>query len=208
MPTDELPAPASTSPAGGCALSSDRFAFEAAIAPLMPRLYRFCLTLCRDRAEADDLLQDGVVKAFLHADSFEGRGDLFGWLCGILRNQFVETRRAAARRRTLLDSVLEGCTSMLGSIFTGGSETPDPEAFTLQNEQATRLLECLHTLPEEFRLVVLLCDIEELSHEDVASILQIPIGTVKSRHARGRARLSAAFLARQHRSTRKGGGSP
>jgi RNA polymerase sigma-70 factor (ECF subfamily) len=163
----------------------------------MPQLHRFCLTLCREREEAEDLLQESLVRAFLHRDSFLGRGSLLGWLCGIIRNQFIENRRAVARRSSLLDRVLEGASSVLGSLFTGGAEQPDPEAQACDSEQAALLHRCLHELPEKFRLVVLLCDVEELGYEEVASILEVPVGTVKSRHFRGRSQLSAAFKALQ-----------
>ncbi|WP_224364432.1 RNA polymerase sigma factor [Hyalangium versicolor] len=167
--------------------------FEDEVAPLMPQLHRLCLTLCRERQEAEDLLQDALVRAYLHRDSFQGRGSLLGWLCGIIRNQFVENRRAVARRRSLLETVLTGASSVLGSLFTGGAEQPDPEVQLGHSEQAALLLRCLHALPEKFRLVVLLCDVEELGYEEVSSILGVPVGTVKSRHFRGRSQLSAAF---------------
>lgn len=173
--------------------------FHAAVAPLMPRLYRFCLALCGDRAEADDLLQEGLVRAFAHAGAFEGRGEVFAWLCGILRNQFVEARRSAARRRALLDRFLEGCADALGAVFTGGAAEPSPEERTEMSEQAARLLAALRALPEEFRMVVLLCDVEELGYEETARVLDVPLGTVKSRHARGRARLAAVFKSRARR---------
>ncbi|HYO68724.1 MAG TPA: RNA polymerase sigma factor, partial [Archangium sp.] len=102
----------------------ERASFEAEVEPLMPRLHRFCLTLCKEREEAEDLLQDALVRAYLHRNSFQGHGSFFGWLCGIVRNQFLESRRSAARRRSLLDSVLEGASSVLGSLFTGGVEQP------------------------------------------------------------------------------------
>lgn len=167
--------------------------FESEVAPLLPQLHRLCLTLCRDRQEAEDLLQDALVRAYLHRDAFQGRGSFFGWLCGIARNQFVENRRAIARRRSLLEAVLQGATSVLGSLFTGGVEQPSPELQACHSQQAALLLRCLHELPEKFRLVVLLCDVEDLGYEEVASILELPVGTVKSRHSRGRARLAAAF---------------
>ena len=109
----------------------------------------------------------------------------------------MENRRAVARRRSLLEAVLEGASSVLGSLFTGGTEQPDPEALVGHSEQSALLLKCLHTLPEKFRLVVLLCDVEELGYEEASSILGVPVGTVKSRHFRGRAQLSAAFNALQ-----------
>ncbi|WP_224248356.1 RNA polymerase sigma factor [Hyalangium gracile] len=178
-------------------VSEGRARFEEEVSRLMPQLHRLCLTLCRQRQEAEDLLQDSLVRAFLHRDSFQGRGSLLGWLCGIIRNQFIENRRGMARRRSLLETMLEGASSVLGSIFTGGSEPLDPEVQLGHSEQTACLLRCLHTLPEKFRLVVLLCDIEELGYEEVASILEVPVGTVKSRHFRGRAQLSAAFKALQ-----------
>ncbi|MBM7114529.1 RNA polymerase sigma factor [Archangium primigenium] len=167
--------------------------FEERVQPLLPRLHRLCLTLCRDKQEAEDLLQDALVRAFLHQDSFAQRGSFFGWLCGIVRNQFIETRRSVARRRSLFDSVLEGASSVLGSLFTGGTDVKDPEAQVCVSQEAELMMRCLHALPEKFRLVVLLCDVEELGYEEVSASLGIPVGTVKSRHFRGRAQLGAAF---------------
>jgi len=170
-----------------------RARFEAQVQPLLPRLHRLCLTLCRDKQEAEDLLQDALVRAYLHQGDYQQRGSFFGWLCGIVRNQFIETRRSVARRRSLLDSVLEGASSVLGSLFTGGAEVRDPEAQVCSSQEAELMLRCLHALPEKFRLVVLLCDVEELGYDEVSAALGIPVGTVKSRHFRGRAQLGAAF---------------
>lgn len=170
-----------------------RIRFEAEVQPLLPRLHRFCLALCRDKQEAEDLLQDALVRAYLHQGDYQQRGSLLGWLCGIVRNQFLETRRAVARRRSLLDSVLEGASSVLGSLFTGGAEAKDPESQVCSTQEAELMLRCLHALPEKFRLVVLLCDVEELAYDEVSAALGIPVGTVKSRHFRGRAQLAAAF---------------
>lgn len=163
----------------------------------MPRLHRVCLTLCRDKEEAEDLLQDGLVRAFLHRDSYQGHGSYFGWLCGIVRNQFIENRRTSARRRSLLDSVLEGASSVLGTLFTGAAEQADPEERACRTQEAALMLRCLHGLPEKYRMVVLLCDVEELGYEEVAGVLDLPVGTVKSRHSRGRAQLGEAFHARR-----------
>ncbi|MFL5357463.1 RNA polymerase sigma factor [Archangium sp.] len=187
-----------------------RARFEAEVERVLPRLHRFCLTLCRDKQEAEDLLQDSLVRAYLHRDSYQQRGSFFGWLCGITRNQFLESRRAVARRRSLLDSVLEGATSVLGTLFTGGTQQPDPEAQVCHSEEAELLMHCLHTLPEKFRMVVLLCDVEELGYEEVSEALGIPVGTVKSRHFRGRAQLGQCFRSRVEEQTQvlSAGGRP
>ncbi|MFY1832376.1 RNA polymerase sigma factor [Myxococcus fulvus] len=165
--------------------------FEAEVEPLLPRLHRFCLAVCRDRQEAEDVLQDTLVRAYVHRE-LEGPPSL-AWLCGIARNQFLEHRRSSARRRSLLESVLEGASSVLGSLFVGGVEQPDPEARLCGCEEAELLMACLRAMPEKFRLVVLLCDVEELAHDEVARVLGLPVGTVKSRHSRGRARLGVLF---------------
>ncbi|NTX06520.1 RNA polymerase sigma factor [Myxococcus sp. CA040A] len=181
--------------------------FEVVVEPLLPRLHRFCLALCRSRQEAEDLLQDSLVRAFLNWDSRDS-GSWLGWLCGIARHQFLENRRTQARRRSLLDSVLEGASSVLGSLFEGGTEQPDPEARLCGAEEAELVLACLHALPEKFRLVVLLCDVEDLDYEEVARVLALPLGTVKSRHSRGRARLGVLFTessSRQAQTVSEGG---
>jgi len=198
---DEAPRSSSApSTRAGPALGS-REAFERAIRPILPQIYRVCLALCRDTDEADDLLQNSLVKAYCRVDSFEGRGDLLAWICGIVRHEHLENRRTFFRRFSLLESIVDGCSSLLGSLFAGGSDQPTPEEHAISSERWETLLESLRDLPEEFRMVVLLCDVEELGYDRVAEILEIPVGTVKSRHARGRARLKAAFQERERQST-------
>ncbi|XXT24638.1 sigma-70 family RNA polymerase sigma factor [Sorangium sp. So ce429] len=182
---------------------ADREVFEAAVRPYLPQIYRVCLALCRDADEAEDLLQNSLVKAYIHAESFQGRSDPFAWICGIVRNEHLETVRTRMRRFSLLDAVLEGCASVLGTLFTGGTEEPSPEERAIHSEQWDTLLVCMRSLPEDHRMVVLLCDVEEFSYERVSEILEIPIGTVKSRHARGRARLREAFLESERGTTAK-----
>lgn len=186
----------------------DRAAFERAVLPLLPRLERFCLALARNRAEAEDVLQEGLIRAWQHADSFEGRCELYPWLCSILRNHFLEVRRVAVRRRGLLDAVLQGAAEVLGTVFSGGAESLDPEGYALHNEQAALLLRCLHTLREEFRTVVFLCDVEGLSYEEVSRVVGAPLGTIKSRHARGRERLARAYSESHDSAPRSSAGAP
>jgi RNA polymerase sigma-70 factor, ECF subfamily len=196
--TSMSPSPSAPAPSSQVRPSfvGDRATFGALVGPLLPQLYRLCLTLCRDNDEADDLLQNSLVKAYTNADSYAGRGDLLGWICGIVRNEHLEIRRTLFRRWSLLDTVLDGCAAVLGSMFTGGSEEPSPEERAIVSQQCASLLECLRAIPMDYRMVVLLCDVEELGYERAAEILGVPIGTVKSRHARGRAKLRFAFLNR------------
>jgi len=174
------------------ALAPGRAEFEAAVRPVLPRLYRFCLALAGSRDRADDLFQNTLVKAYLNASAFEGRSDLVVWICGIARNEYLEARRTDARRRGIFERFVDACASALG--FGAEAETVEsPEASAMHRENANLLLVCLQKLPEDFRAVVVLCDIEELGYDRAAEILGIPKGTVKSRHARGRARLREAY---------------
>lgn len=173
-------------------LSKDRAEFEAAIRPLLPRLFRFCLALTGRSDQADDLFQNTLIKAYLNAASFEGRSELGVWLCGIAWHEHLEVRRTEARRKGLFSQFVDACSTALGF----GSERSDlvtPETRMVEGQNHQNLLRCLQTLPEEFRAVVVLCDIEELGYDRAAEILGIPKGTVKSRHARGRVRLREAY---------------
>jgi RNA polymerase sigma-70 factor, ECF subfamily len=186
MADPSSPAPCSTP------LGASRAQFEAAVRPVLPRLYRFCFALSGDRDRADDLFQNTLVKAYLNAASFEGRSDLVVWICGIARNEHLETSRTDARRRGIFDRFVDACASALG-LGPEAVERQSPEKSAIRSQQSDLLHACLQKLPEEFRAVVVLCDIEELGYDRAAEILGIPKGTVKSRHARGRARLREAY---------------
>lgn len=174
------------------AISKGRREFEAAVRPALPRVFRFCLSLTGRQDQADDLLQNTLIKAYLNAASFEGRSEIGVWLCGIAWHEHLETKRTEARRKGLFGQFVDACSAALGF----GSDRTDhatPEALLSNGQSHNNLLRCLQTLPEDFRAVVILCDIEELGYERAAEILGIPKGTVKSRHARGRIRLREAY---------------
>jgi len=173
-------------------IALSRAHFESAVRPVLPRVYRFCLALSGSRDRADDLLQNTLIKAFTNAASFEGRSDLVVWLCGIARHEHLEQVRTESRRRGIFEQFIDTCASALG-FDRDEADKKSPNAMMMEREEASLLLTCLGTLPEEFRAVVALCDIEDLGYDEVAEILGIPKGTVKSRHARGRARLRVAY---------------
>lgn len=172
--------------AGAVAMAT-REDFEAAMAPLLPRLFRFCVALTGAPDQAEDLLQSSLLKAYQRRDSFAGRGSLAAWVGGIIRHENEEIVRKTARRRSLLDRAMQEVYNLFDTI--SASPTPDPETWMSSHQQAGMLLACVHELPEPYRTIVWLCDIEELSYEEVAEMVNIPVGTVKSRHARGRQRL-------------------
>lgn len=172
--------------------------FEAAVTPLVPRLYRLCIALTGTSDQADDLLQASLLKAYQRRASYAGRGNFSAWVAGVIRHEHDEIIRRTARRRSLLDRALQEVYNLFDSL--SGAPEPDPESWTSSHEQAAMLLECVHELPEPYRTAVWLCDIEELTYEEVAEMLSIPIGTVKSRHARGRKQLRRSLERRGGRS--------
>ncbi len=174
--------------------SPDHAEFEARVRPHMSRVYRYCVGLTGDRDLAADVFQDTLVAAWRRFDSYEGRAELGAWLCGIARNQFIDVRRTETRRRGLFDRVVDAWQQLLGA---DAREADAPLRLAIEHEEVDTLLACLQELPEEFRSAVLLCDVESLSYEEASTALGVPVGTVKSRHARGRAKLRAALEARQ-----------
>lgn len=168
-----------------------REAFGRDVAPHMPGLFRLCLTLSDSTGEAEDLLQNALTKAYQHRHSFRGESSLLGWLYGIARHEHAEHVRSRARRRGLVRQALD----KFGEIFEEWSQPdePSPESWLLTGEDSARLLAAVRSISEPYRAVVWMCDIEEMSYDDVARTLNVPVGTVKSRHARGRAQLKTSL---------------
>jgi RNA polymerase sigma-70 factor (ECF subfamily) len=165
-----------------------RAEFEDAVRPLLPRLHRYALVLTRDRQRADDLVQDALVKAFLRRDGFAARGSFVGWLLGILRHEHLEAARTAARRRSLFRAAIDRFVGALDDTFAA-TPAPTPEEGASTREASNEALRCLAEVPEPYRTALVLCDLEDLGYDEVAETLGVPVGTVKSRHARARRRL-------------------
>lgn len=167
--------------------------FTRMVAPHLPQLYRLSLILSRDSAEAEDLLQNSLVKAYVHRRSYAGRGSLSAWLYGIVRNENAELVRSNTRRRSLLEAALDRFGDLFDGLSADGTAPSNPELQAMVNEESELLLACLRRLPEPYRSVVHLCDVEDRSYEEASELLEAPIGTIKSRHARGRAKLRTIF---------------
>jgi RNA polymerase sigma-70 factor, ECF subfamily len=139
----------------------------------IPRLRRYARALARDTVRADDLVQETLLRAFRKEHLWEPGTDLRAWLFTIMHNQYVNEVRRAARDAGSLD--VEDCSTFLVA-------NSDPSA----SRQLQELEQALSQLPEGQRQVILLVGLEGMSYDDVANILQIPIGTVRSRLSRGR----------------------
>ena len=174
-------------------LPEDIRALQARLEPHLPRLFRVCLVLERNRDDAEELLQDAMLRAWLHRRDYQGTGSLFGWLYRIMQHQYLDRVRRLARRRSLWQRSADAALEVWDAVVPAG----DPQELVERFADEQELLQCLHEVPEPFRTVLLLCDLEEMDYAAASAVLKQPLGTVKSRHARGRAKLRAALLARR-----------
>jgi RNA polymerase sigma-70 factor (ECF subfamily) len=154
------------------------------------RLFRAAWSILKNRGEAEDAVQSAYMRAFAAAASFEGRSSLATWLTRIAINEALGRRRAAQRRLAALDA---GSVAVLDEyrdkMMRGSSFTPAPDAALAQNQLRGLLEQAIARLPESFRAVFVLREIEGMSVEDVAEALGIPAATVKTRDLRARRRL-------------------
>jgi RNA polymerase sigma-70 factor (ECF subfamily) len=155
--------------------------FEDQVVPEIPVLYRVARRLTRNDAEAEDLVSQTLLLAVRAWDSFDGR-HLRSWLVRILRNEFTALRRRVLRKgEVALDDIVE----------------PGDEGFWREinwRMVGDRLVVELDRLPEEYRMAVTLCDVEEMSYEEAAAAMDVPVGTVRSRLFRGRRILRARLV--------------
>jgi RNA polymerase sigma-70 factor (ECF subfamily) len=169
--------------------SSQPPAFERDALAAIDSLYRTARRLSRDRADAEDLVQDTYLKAFRAADRFEAGTNLRAWLFTILHNTARNRVRDRARDTVAIDSDVVDRASDApppGSrnAAAGGADTP--ESLLLRDTLAPELQSAIDALPETFREAVWLRDVEEFSYAEIAAMLDVPVGTVMSRISRGR----------------------
>jgi RNA polymerase sigma-70 factor (ECF subfamily) len=167
---------------------ADQATFTAQAMEYMPSLYSAALRMTRNPADAEDLVQETYLRAYRGFGSFEQGTNLKAWLYRILTNTFINRYRAAKRRPDETD--LEEVEDLYLYRRLGGlegaraSRSAEDELHDVLTEDEVR--EAVESLPENFRLAVLLADVEGFSYKEIAEILDIPIGTVMSRLHRGR----------------------
>jgi RNA polymerase sigma factor (sigma-70 family) len=145
--------------------------------------YNLARWLTQNEHDAEDVVQDAYLRAIRHFAGFQG-GDGKAWLLAIVRNRCYDsiTRKGVRERTTPFDEELHN------------PRQTDPETSLLQQERAGWLRQALAKLPSELREVLVLRELEELSYKEIASIANIPMGTVMSRLSRGRERLQRVLL--------------
>jgi RNA polymerase sigma-70 factor (ECF subfamily) len=174
---------------------ADRERFVEQAMEHMPSLYSAALRMTRNPTEAEDLVQETYLKAYRAFDSFQEGTNLKAWLYKILTNTFINAYRA--RRRRPEQSELDDVEDLYLYRRLGGLEaaaagrSAEEEVMDLFTD--TEVKEALESLPEQFRMAVLLADVEGFSYKEIAEIMDVPIGTVMSRIHRGRRALQKAL---------------
>jgi RNA polymerase sigma-70 factor (ECF subfamily) len=160
--------------------------FEELAMPLFERLFNFACWLTHDRQAAEDLVQETYVKALKGFPSFQPNTNFRAWIYKILRNTFLTSRTGLKATATVpLD--LEGEAEILLTV----EETP--ESILLERSDGQLVQQALEQLPVAYREVLLLCEVEEMSYQEISATLAIPMGTVMSRLSRARKALRSGL---------------
>ena len=177
---------------------ADQAVFSDLAMEYMPALYTAALRMTRNPADAEDLVQETYLKAYRAFASFELGTNLKAWLYRILTNTYINTYRAKKRRPEIADvedvEDLYLYRRLSGDQATGLGRSAEEEA--LERFTDTDVKEAIESLPDTFRMAVLLADVEGFSYKEIAEITEVPIGTVMSRIHRGRKALQKALVDR------------
>ena len=166
--------------------------FNEEIIPHMDALYNFALRLTSDPNDAEDLVQDTVVKAYRFFSSYEKGTNAKAWMFRILKNSFINNYRKNSKKPAEVD--YDEVSPYYESVRAERTETSDLESLMFREMMDDDLSNALTRLPEDFRTVVLLCDVEGYTYEEIANMLDVPIGTIRSRLHRGRNLLKTELL--------------
>ena len=175
---------------------ADQATFADQAMPFMSALYSAALRMTRNPADAEDVVQETYLKAYRAFGSFQEGTNLKAWLYRILTNTFINSYRSKKRRpeQTELDDVEELYLYRRLGGLEGAAAGRSAEDEVLDLFTEGEIKDALEALPQQFRLAVLLADVEGFSYKEIADILDIPIGTVMSRLHRGRKALQKTLF--------------
>ena len=173
--------------------------FKSAALPYLDEVYTLARYLMRNAGDADDAVQECYLRAFRHFDTFRG-GPIKPWLLAILRNVCNAAYAGNARLVYTADASDALEQAVASPIWLAENETP--EQVVLRQHDSDTIRRLISDLPAEFREVIVLREINDLSYRDIAVVIEAPIGTVMSRQARGRQMLREAWVEAE------GGGKP
>ena len=174
--------------------------FEAAAMPFVDALYNTAYRMTRNAEDAEDLVQETYLKAYRYYDKFEEGTNFKAWLFKIMKNTFINNYRKKQQTPTLSDfaDIEESFETQVSE--DAARQIKNPEQELLENVLDEDVQQAIDKLPPDYRMVVLLADLEGFSYKEIAEILEVPVGTVMSRLYRGRRLMEASMLdfAREH----------
>jgi RNA polymerase sigma-70 factor (ECF subfamily) len=176
------------------ALEPTRWDFNAGQLPYREQLLKSALRMTRSMDDAEDLLQETYLKAYKYYERFAEGTNFKAWLFKIMKNTFINSyrRRKLQPSKVDFDEVQEGLEETL--IERAQDSNPDPEIGAMGGEMDREVRDALVSLPHDYKMVVLLADLQGFSYKDIADILAVPVGTVMSRLYRGRRMLERSLL--------------
>lgn len=162
-----------------------RQAFEQEAIPHMETLYRTALRMTKNQTDADDLVQEAMTKAYRHWDGFQPGTNCRAWLFRIMTNVFINDYRSKSRSPVSVDVDDIDDNFLYGQLASLGHENnPEQQLFAKIFDSDVR--KAIQELPDDFKMVVVLSFLEGFSYQEIADILDLQLGTVKSRLHRGR----------------------
>ena len=166
----------------------DAYAFEQLMAAHESKMYAVALRMCGNREDAQDCLQEAMLRVYRALSGFKGQSSFSTWIYRITMNSCLdELRRRKSRTATSLDAMLE-------NGFAPSDEGDTPEQSSLRSEQRRALEKAIAGLPEDMRAAIVLRDVQGCSYDEIADALSANVGTIKSRISRGREKLRAVLL--------------
>jgi RNA polymerase sigma-70 factor, ECF subfamily len=166
--------------------------FAATALPLLPAIARVAGALTNNGQDADDLVQETFLRAYRHWHTFDRGSDCKSWMSTICRNAFFELRRREARTTAVDDQELE---SLAAARLHNAARAQGVDDIFSRLDLGPAIATAIDALEPKYRDVVLLVDVEDFTYEQVAEVLDVPIGTVRSRLYRARRQLQEALLA-------------
>ncbi len=167
--------------------------FSSEDLPFREQLFKTALRMTRSREDAEDLIQETYLKAYRYYHRFEEGTNFKAWLFRIMKNTFINGYRKKKLQPAQVgfDDIEEGLERI---VLDQGNATADPEEYFLESEMDAGVKDALLSLPKDYKMLVLLADLEGFAYKEIATILDIPVGTVMSRLYRGRRMLEKALL--------------
>lgn len=193
IPATEAPSDAALT-AEELAIKAEKDAvFEGELMPHVQSLYHFAYRLTSDEDDANDLVQDTYLKAYRFIKSYEKGSNAKAWLFRILKNSFINNYRKKSKEPNKVD--YDEAETYLQTGKAAYADTLDGGEKMFRSLVGDEVTLALNALPTDFRTVIILCDIEEFTYEEIAKIVDIPIGTVRSRLHRARKMLREKLAA-------------